>query len=303
MTLQQLRYAQEIARTRSVTSAARNLCVGQPNLSRSIKELEKELGVHLFRRTAKGMEPTDAGTQFLRYASSILSQLEELQSLYSPHPQGYNLSVAVPRATYIAAAFARMLARAPAQPLNVQYRETSAAGALEDVAGGNVELGIVRYQDIYQPWFEEQAAQNQLESEVVRQFRMCLLMSEHHPLAALADIPYHLLAGCPQILHGDVQLPVLEAGQSAKRADLRVGGSRIYVYDRGSQFELLRQVPGSYMWVSPLPAAELARHGLVQKHCKEAGLNLDVAVWSARAGLSESGRQFIQQIRQAEALW
>ena len=42
MNLQQLRYATEIEKTGSITKAAKNLYMGQPNLSKSIKELEQE---------------------------------------------------------------------------------------------------------------------------------------------------------------------------------------------------------------------------------------------------------------------
>jgi len=55
MNLQQLRCVLEIARVGSVTKAAQNLYISQPNLSRTIKELEKELGVSLFRRGAQCM--------------------------------------------------------------------------------------------------------------------------------------------------------------------------------------------------------------------------------------------------------
>lgn len=302
MTLQQLRLVRQIAATHSLSAAARALDLAQPNLSRSLKELEKELGVPLFRRTARGMEPTAAGSQFLRYADRILAQLEELESLYAPQPAGFRLRVTVPRATYIADAFAAMLAEQPG-PMNVQYREAALADALQDAAAGESELAVIRYQDIYQPWVDAQLAQHGLRGQVLRQYRMCLLMSERHPLAGLADVPYHLLARYPQILHGDRQLPVLEAEQRARAAELRVGESRVYVYDRGSQFALLRQLPGSYMWVSPLPAAELARQQLVQKPCAEAGLNRDVAVWPAAAPLSDAARRFLACIQQAEALW
>ena len=61
MNLQQLKYAVEIARVGSISKAAKNLYMGQPNLSKSIKELEAELGQTLFSRTARGVQPTRAG--------------------------------------------------------------------------------------------------------------------------------------------------------------------------------------------------------------------------------------------------
>ena len=45
MDLSHLRYAVEIARTHSISQAAENLYMGQPNLSRAIRDLESELQI------------------------------------------------------------------------------------------------------------------------------------------------------------------------------------------------------------------------------------------------------------------
>ena len=58
-------------------AAARQLGVAQPALSRSIRELEKELGVVLFERSAKGVRLTAMGHTFLRRAHSVRSELQK----------------------------------------------------------------------------------------------------------------------------------------------------------------------------------------------------------------------------------
>jgi DNA-binding transcriptional LysR family regulator len=73
--LKQLRDMLAIARRGSLSAAARELGVAQPALTRSIRELERELGVPLFAREARGMVLTPAGRLFLRRASSALSEL------------------------------------------------------------------------------------------------------------------------------------------------------------------------------------------------------------------------------------
>ena len=45
MNLLHLKYAVEIEKTGSITKAANNLFMGQPNLSKAIKELENEIGI------------------------------------------------------------------------------------------------------------------------------------------------------------------------------------------------------------------------------------------------------------------
>ena len=44
MDINQLQYVLEVAKTGSITKAAKNLFMGQPNLSKSIKDLENEIG-------------------------------------------------------------------------------------------------------------------------------------------------------------------------------------------------------------------------------------------------------------------
>lgn len=93
MNFQQLQYAVEIAKTGSISAAAKNLFMGQPNLSKSIKELEEETGIVIFHRTSKGVQLTKSGQEFIGYAQTILKQVEKLESLYnkpsSPCPSDF----------------------------------------------------------------------------------------------------------------------------------------------------------------------------------------------------------------------
>ena len=54
MTLQQLRYVIQAADSRSMNEAAKALYISQPSLSEAIKELEKEIGIELFKRSSHG---------------------------------------------------------------------------------------------------------------------------------------------------------------------------------------------------------------------------------------------------------
>ena len=77
------KYAVEIEKTRSITQAAENLYMAQPNLSKAIKELENSLGITIFRRTSKGVIPTDQGMKFLACAKQILMQIDNMEAIAS----------------------------------------------------------------------------------------------------------------------------------------------------------------------------------------------------------------------------
>jgi DNA-binding transcriptional LysR family regulator len=82
------KYAVEIERTRSITKAAENLYMAQPNLSRAIKEAEETVGFSIFERNSKGVVPTRKGLQFLDYARRILDELEQINKLTDPENHG-----------------------------------------------------------------------------------------------------------------------------------------------------------------------------------------------------------------------
>jgi LysR family transcriptional regulator, benzoate and cis,cis-muconate-responsive activator of ben and cat genes len=76
--LRHLRYFVAVAEMENVSRAAtQRLHVAQPSLSRQIRDLEDEVGVQLFERTAKSVRLTEAGRAFLDEARAILKRVDE----------------------------------------------------------------------------------------------------------------------------------------------------------------------------------------------------------------------------------
>lgn len=80
MTLTQLTYFAEVARTGSLTAAARELRVSQPTVSEQIRRLERSLGVDLFVRVGRGVRLTDSGRVFLAPATKVLDSARIAES-------------------------------------------------------------------------------------------------------------------------------------------------------------------------------------------------------------------------------
>jgi len=83
MKLDQLQHLIAIVEQGSLRAAARRLNVPQPALTRSVRSLEKELGVDLFARQTTGMTLTAEGRRFQVRASAIVNEArrakEEIQ--------------------------------------------------------------------------------------------------------------------------------------------------------------------------------------------------------------------------------
>jgi DNA-binding transcriptional LysR family regulator len=77
--LRLIRQAQALSQHGSFSRAAEALGIAQPTLSRSIKELEDDLGLPLFSRHRHGVAPTDFGHLFLQQAAMVVAQVADLE--------------------------------------------------------------------------------------------------------------------------------------------------------------------------------------------------------------------------------
>lgn len=75
--LRQLRYFNAVAQHGKVSRAAASLNVAQPAISRHIQQLERELGVTLLQRHARGVSLTEAGTKLLSHSTFLLRHFEQ----------------------------------------------------------------------------------------------------------------------------------------------------------------------------------------------------------------------------------
>ena len=68
MNLLHMKHALEVAKAGSLSKASEVLLIATPNISRSIKELETDLGITIFDRSQNGMMLTPEGEEFLEFA-------------------------------------------------------------------------------------------------------------------------------------------------------------------------------------------------------------------------------------------
>ncbi len=77
MDIKQLRYFVEVARREHISDAALELNIAQSAISRQITQLEKELGVTLFKRSGRNIILTVEGRQLLSQATQILELMDK----------------------------------------------------------------------------------------------------------------------------------------------------------------------------------------------------------------------------------
>ena len=90
MEINQIRYVLRVAECKSFSRAAEKLSVTQPTLTQQISKLENELGVALFHRTTRTVALTDAGVDFVTYASRITESLDDLVDIMKMYKASSN---------------------------------------------------------------------------------------------------------------------------------------------------------------------------------------------------------------------
>lgn len=265
MNLLFFKYAVEIANTMSISKAAENLYMGQPNLSRAIKELEKELGISVFHRTTKGISITPEGEEFLQYAKKILRQMEILEQRYKKDlVKKQHFSVCAPRAEYISQAFVSMARTIPPDsPSDIVYKETNAADAVANVIREDFGLAVIRYQEPFDAYYKNLFSEKELVFETVAEFSCRLLVSQKSPLAGKKDLTAEDLAEymelyCPDFAALSPQADIRKTGTSGS------SDKKMRIDDRSACFSLLDAMPHSFLRACPEPEPVLARYGLVQ---------------------------------------
>lgn len=298
MNLQHLKYMVEVERVGSITKAATNLFMGQPNLSKAIKEVENEIGITVFKRSAKGVFPTEKGAEFLEYAKTILVQMEKIEALYKPeYTDTIRFGISVPRATYITRAFTSFVnGLDPLKRISIDFRETNSVDAISNVCDSTSNLGVIRYNLENEEYFLSLLNEKNLKHELILKFNYRVLISADNPLSKCEEIPEGALSEYIEVVHGDYEIPYISSGYMRK-SENGIGHRRIYVYERGSQFDLLTDVENTFMWVSPMPEDTLKRLNLVQKKCRETSKKYaDLLIYPSSYRISEYDEAFIDKL-------
>lgn len=144
MTLQQLRYAIEVAEKGSISEAAKSLFIAQPSLSNAIKELETEIKTTIFTRTNKGVLISKEGAEFLGYARQVLQQTDLLESKYlNERTVKQKFSVSTQHYTFAANAFVELVREFGAEEYEFTINEAKTCEIIEDVKNLHSEIGII----------------------------------------------------------------------------------------------------------------------------------------------------------------
>ena len=198
MTLQQLHYILTIAKTGSMNKAAELLYVSQPNLTSTIRELEKEFGFAVFHRSGRGVTPTRDGVELLTYARQVWTQMEALnERFFSESGRRRHFGVSTQHYSFAVQAFARMVRSYDTASYDFAIRETRTQAVIDDVATLTSEVGILYLSDFNRPILTKMFAAKGVEFHPLTECQAYVYISRDHPLATHPGITFQQLKDYP----------------------------------------------------------------------------------------------------------
>ncbi|MFS9035580.1 LysR family transcriptional regulator [Streptococcus australis] len=199
MNIQQLRYVVAIANSGTFREAAEKMYVSQPSLSISVRDLEKELGFKIFRRTSSGTFLTRRGMEFYEKAQELVKGFDVFQNQYAnPEEEKKEFSISSQHYDFLPPLITQF---SVLYPENKDFRifESTTVQILDEVAQGHSELGIIYLNKQNTKGIMQRVDKLGLEVVDLIPFQTHIYLRKDHPLAKKEFLVMEDLAHLPTV--------------------------------------------------------------------------------------------------------
>ncbi len=193
MELKQLQFFVVSVDMGSFKKAAEVLYTTQPHISKTIKALEQELRVELFKRNASGVTMTEEGKQVYAYASSILQQINVIEKV-GEKKNSRSLHISSVPGSRLAAVFARFCQLKKDEDIRYQFLEGTVEEIMWHMHHRTSEIGFVAISRRQLSGFIHQLEHKRLEFHLLHKTEPCLFVGKQSPLYKAEEIDPAALA-------------------------------------------------------------------------------------------------------------
>ena len=213
MELRDMRYVTAIAEYGTMTKAAEKLHLSQSTLSLACHALEDELGVRLFQKHGRRLYLTEAGERFCAEADDILTKVRELHSHMEELATQQTKRVRIFSDAVDISSEAILLYTSAFPDVHAEDIRSNTSDAAEALRSGSAELALT-LADI---------SDQQIQSELLLEEPMYVLLSRESPLAARATLSLTELEGLPVITQPEGYATNMLARSFYKTAGIQPG--------------------------------------------------------------------------------
>lgn len=180
MEIRQLEYFVTSVEEKGFLKASEKLFTTQPNISKSIAKLEKEVGTPLLIRTGKGVRLTKDGEKFYHYAKNTLQQIYVMKNISKG-----NLETHLSICSFPSNMIARTLVdiyKEKNENSRMEYHEGTVQEIIDWVSTGVCELGVVYFAQNQSDMFNHIVSHSDLEFVNLSKHKLCVYVGKNNPL-------------------------------------------------------------------------------------------------------------------------
>lgn len=284
-----------VVEQQSIRAAARMLDLSQPAVTKTVRELERELGAPLVERSVKGVQLTEFGRAFAPRARLLLADMQRARDEIAQIRDGLTGRVALAVSTSFALtllpdAFQDFHTRLPA--VDVQFSETVLPWMLARLREGALDFAVTHV--------VPQRLDPEFEAMALFPVKLVVGVRQRHPLRTSRSL--RDLSRAEWILPGDDQFGGRDAISALLPPGLPPPARVIQGQSAMVALALVGKMDLVGLFVEPLAELGFKRHGIRRIEIEEELPTLSVSVITRRGQrLTPAARHFVECIQRASA--
>lgn len=269
LTLQKMRYLVTVAEIGTVTGAAKALFVSQPSLTKTIHEIEDEVGFLIYKRTGRGITTTQKGEEFLSYIRQVLDQADLLNGRFLQKRARKRLfAISAQHYSFAVRAFADLIKEHEGDEYDFSFRETETHGIIDDVAEMRSALGILSVNDFNESVLQRLFRERNCVFTPIVEATPHVFLCREHPLAQKKYVRLKELQAYPYLFYDQGRHNSFYFSEELFSTEEHA--RKVRVSDRATLFNLLVGING-YTVCSGVHDFELTNPKIVAIPLKHSG--------------------------------
>lgn len=267
-----LKYIITVDKHQSISKAAEELFLTQPNISKAIQNIEKELDIQIFIRTSRGVTTTQEGKEFIKKAIKIVKSFEDFSKEFSSNnKQIFSLNIAHPKDIYFQTKVIDLSKEfSNEQELNINVFEGTTEEIIEMVTKDNINLGLICVNEHDLPYYKKLLLLNNLEFKCKHSFRLSATFHESNSILQEKNIDKNMISKQTLITTNTNDY----YRYYNERYHLTLSTNIIKTNVGLNQVAMLCEVPNSYLLSLPIPQKYLEKF-----NCKSIELDYGTGEW------------------------
>lgn len=253
-----LKYVITVHKHQSISKAAEELFLSQPNISKSIQKLEKEIGIIIFQRTSKGVNTTVEGKEFIKRAQELIKMFDDFSEEFSKSKTSlFSLNITHPQDNFYYSKVAEFMTEFQNEKdININIFDGTMEEIIDKVIKETTNLGIICVNQFELAYYKRLLQLNNLEFIIKEPLKLKVIASAKNPLIKQNFADINILKNQTIIVNNSNNFH----DYYSEKYQLFFGNNIVKIPGGINQLLTLNKLPNSYIISLPLPDEILKKY-------------------------------------------